>query len=485
MADITAKSSGITAKVDKVAMKPARKRDDDESDVPNKRQKSAEAEIPECNTKITDVIDDCLQVIFEHLQFKDLACAAIAHEHFRLTAGLIFGRKYGRKEIRLMSDGITVLHDDDPIRSIYHGFSVKNPSYYTEFLQSLSDRISKLNIGLNNVLYKSIESILLKNCAESLVELTLHYPHRDKSKLREALGGIKKSFTNVTKLCLHGCHLNEEPSRLSVWFPKLQSLTLFDNTFADSNHVVTKYPLLEHFSVGGWEEKHALTKSQIYKTLRLNTQIQSLDIGLAADSNELNFYRRVNQILPQLMHLNLCWQMNSFKHHNHKSIKFKNVKSLVLDFAFNSFSGARTLPLVFDQLTEMEINSIPLLTDDWMHFIIQNKTLTKLILLPFNETDFYFNRPNNQDLMRFAKELRMLNTLVIDATGISTNSLLQFLQMAKTLTTIQLHWNDCYAFTSFHHDLWQHGPGIFAQIRHQWHIPPKTTNPIILKRKAN
>ncbi|XP_055301657.1 uncharacterized protein LOC129568117 [Sitodiplosis mosellana] len=477
--------SGITPKLVQVISKPVRKRDNDDSDLPNKRRKSTDDKIPGCSTKITDVIDDCLEVIFGHLQFKDLSCAAIAHEHFRVAAGLIFGRKYGQKEIRLMSDGITVFHDDNHKHSVYHGFSVKKPSYYMEFLQSLGGRISKLNIGLGNGLYKTIEPTLLKTCVDSLVELTLHYPHLGPSKLLDVFAGIKKPFPNVVKLCLHGCHLNKQASRLGVWFPKLQRLTIFDSTFGDAKLVVTKYPLLEHFSVGGWKDENTLTQSQIYAMLRLNPQIHSLDIGLAADGYELDIYRRINKILPQLQNLNLCWEMNSFKQHDGKKVTFKNVKSLVLDFGFNSFSGARVLPLVFSQLTELEINNIPLLTGDWMDFIVQHKALTKLSVLPFNEYEFYFDRPNNQDLMRLGKELSNLNTLTIDATEISTICLLQFMQMSKTLTELRLHWNDCYAFTSFHHDLLQHGPGIFAQIRDHWHIPPKITNPFVLKRKAD
>lgn len=346
--------------------KPRRKRENDDSELLNKRHKPNSGGVYKCDTKLTDVIDDCLRPIFEYLNFKDLSCVAIAHSNFKEAAGFIFGRKYGKKEIRMTSDGITVHEDDNCMQSIFYGFSVKNPSkssYYMEFLRILGDRMCKLSIGMNNDLYKSLEPILLDNCTESLVELSLYKPHfGGPSKLRDVFGNIKKSFPNVKKLSLNRCHLNERASQLNVWFPKLQNLTIFDCTFTSSQLVVTTYPSLKHFSVGGWKQEHTLKKSQVCKILRLNPQICSLDIGLAADGHELKFFRRINVILPQLERLNMSWEMISFKYHNDEAVNFKHLRQLQLDFGFHSFSGARVLPFAFDQLTELEINNIPVLT---------------------------------------------------------------------------------------------------------------------------
>lgn len=485
MSDETIKLVETSTKPAQISSKPVRKHEDDDLKQPNKRQKSNVYDQPASNTKITDVIDDCLQPIFERIEFKDLCCVAIAHDNFKEVAGLVFARKYGKMEIRLTSDGITVRRDNNQMRSTYHGFSVKEPSHYIKFLQNLGDRISKLNIGLNTELYETLEPIMLQNCQDSLVELCLYKPQFGPSKLRNVFGSIKKSFPNIAKLVLNCCHLNEHASQLNVWFPKLERFTIFDCTFADPKVIIKKYQLLEYFSIGGWNEPNTLTKSQIYTILRLNPQIQSLDIGLASDGHELELYRQVNQILPALERLNLCWDMHSFKYHDNKIVTFKHLKSLVLDFRFNSFSGGRVLPLQFDQLIELEINHIPILTTEWMDFIIQQKGLTKLTVLPCDVTHVFHNRPNNQDLMRFGKELNNLNALKIDATAITTECLLQFMEMCKFLTELRLYWNVSGLFNSIPQDLLQHGPRIFAQFQDEWHIPLKTISPFILNRKID
>ncbi|XP_031634682.1 uncharacterized protein LOC116347985 [Contarinia nasturtii] len=446
---------------------------DDDDGPPVKRQKLENVEVAKSDTKIHQLNNDCLELVFGHLKFKDLFCLAMASDQLDSAAAMVFRRKYGKNEIKFTGDGITHLIEDE-----YLGFSVKQASTYKSFLHKFGAQLSKLNIEVQSTMYTAVEPILRNDCLVSLVELSLGDCRYESSKL-SVFGSIEQPFQNVEKLSLNRCHLNENASKLNKWFPALSSLSLYDNSYSDPNTIIAEYPKIVLFSAGSWRGPADLTEAQILAILRLNPTIQCLDIGLAADGNELDFYRQVNDILPQLERLQMCWEAKSFANGN-EVITFKAVKNLTLNFTFNAFTGARVLPFAFDQLMEMELINMPIVNNTWLEFIGYNKKLTKLMVLPFNEDGLFMDRPNNQDLLRIAKELPNLITLAIDVTRITTDCIVQFMQMCQSLTTLQLYWND---LNSFNHNVWVDGT-FFEQIDGEWNIPKRIISPITLKRKG-
>lgn len=459
---------------------------DDDQGQPIKRQKLRSDANTEFDTQITDVNNDCLQMIFEHLLLNDLFNVAVANGNLSAAAGLAFKRNFGNQTFKFSHRSIFMLKDDPQLPSSSTEIQTTAETDHMAFLHNFGVFLKRLNVNIDNGSYKSIENLILKNCADSLTEMSLgEADHRlNPSELQEVFRNIKQPFANVEKLCLNRCHMSEEGSRLNIWFPELRHLSLFDVKFTDVDVVLAHYPLLKHFGIGRWTNgcEHTLTMSQILTFLTKNPQIRSLDITLPANGYEHDFYRKINEILPELEQLRLCWDANSFKHHGNNVVAFKRLKKLALDFTFNSFTGARVLPFVFDQLTELEINNIPVLTEEWMEFIIRNKSLTKLTVLPFNEADVYFDRPNNQDLLRFAQKLSALNALTIDVTGITTNCILQFMMQCESVEVGQLFWNHLCGFNSFHHDFSKRGTTVFERIQGDWHVSPRNTNSIVLKR---
>lgn len=448
-----------------------------------KRQKPDCAELLEPTTKLIDVNDDCLQMIFEHLTFSDLFNLAIANRCLSEAASSVFRRQYSREEFKFTQYSIFMLQS----RYFPHNqVASMSKSDDSAFLHNFGVYLKRLNVNVDNGRYESIEQFLLDKCSDSLTELTLGEPeHRWYApEFRNVFEHIKKPFVNIVKLCLNRCHLSAKGSCLSNWFPQLRYLSLFDVHFAELKSVIANYPLLEHFEIGDSVGQCTLTKKQILNLLSQNTQIRSLNVMMAANDDDCNFLQRINEFLPELEQLHLSWEANSLDHVPDNVITFKNLKKLVLDFAFNSFS-LKVVPFEFDQLSELEINNISLLTDDWMDFIVQNKALTKLVVLPFNTNDVYFDRPNNQDLMRFAKELSKLTALTVDVTEITTNCILQFLTRCDSVAEVHLVWNDLYGFNSFHHDFSKRGTATFQQIHGEWRIFPSDRNSIRLQRKVS
>lgn len=476
--------------MDENQSQPVRKRKNSDVDGDNdqlvKRQKSDSDQNQPSIKEITGINNDCLQVIFEYLGFKDLFNVAVANGNLSVAAGLVFKRKFGHEMIEFNRRNIIMRKDNGALNDDV--IEVTPETDHKAFLDIFDVYLQKLSVNLDNEQYKSIEDLILENCAEPLTELSLNEPDHPwiQPELEDVFKNIQKPLANVKKLDLNRCHLSKNGSRLSTWFPELRHLSLYDVKFADSDDFIARYPLLEHFGIGAWTDGYTLTRPQILDLLKLNPQIRSLDITLAANGDELDFYQQINEILPDLEQLQLCWEANSFRNHKENRITFKRLQKLALNFSVNSFSGFRNLPFDSDQLTELEINNVPVLTNEWMKFILQHESLTKLTLVPFNQGEMYFfARPNNQDLLRLAKGLPKLNTLVVDVTEITTNCILQFITACDSIDEIQIIWNERCGFNSFHHGYLKRGAMVLDRIRDGWKILRENTNSIILKRKIH
>lgn len=75
-----------------------RKHENDDSPTESKYQRPATPEQP---TKCTDLNDDCLQKIFEHLNLIELFNVAVANEWLRPAAGIVYKRKFGMKKVEM------------------------------------------------------------------------------------------------------------------------------------------------------------------------------------------------------------------------------------------------------------------------------------------------------------------------------------------------------------------------------------------------
>lgn len=433
------------------------------------------------NTNLTDVNNDCLEHIFGYLKVQDLFSVAMADEGLRYAAESAFKRKYGRKLISFHREGILVYVEDRPQETVYHAYHITEISEQIAFLRRFGQQISKLCIsGRNNAEYKLFESVVFEQCVASLVELSLGDEWSQFTM--NVFEGIQQPFANVKKASFVRCHFNERAAKLNKWFPQLRHLALIDNTFVAPTVVVTKYPHIKRLAIGNFMEI-GLTKEHAIRMVQLNPQITDLSISLAADGYEFQFYRQLNELLPQLNRLHLCWESNSFEHHDGAIIAFKHLKKLMIDFSITSFNSNRMLPFAVDQLAELEVNNVPLMTHEWMHFITQNKELTKLSVLPINFSDAFFDRPNNQDLKQFGKELPKLTELTIDVSKITVNCIVQFVSKCDSIVTLRLYW-DKLGFSKFQYEYSTRGTDIFRKIQDKWNVCVSAGR-IVLERKDN
>lgn len=126
-------------------------------------------------TKLTDVVDDCLEQIFQYLDAKELFSVAVTHERFIFAAGRAFRRVYGKRMLNVDLGGVWYYEKLPGVDSQMTCRLIEfvHPFNLFTFLRIFGDNVSCLNITADvNIKTKSlIENYVAEYCSKSVVNL--------------------------------------------------------------------------------------------------------------------------------------------------------------------------------------------------------------------------------------------------------------------------------------------------------------------------
>lgn len=145
--------------------------------------------------KITDVIDDCLNYIFEYLKMEDLFSVAMASMQLRPIAVDVFQRQIGKMNIEVDTNEICVYKNGDHIHA---RCDLNKLHFFNEFtfLRIFGKSTSTLNIsnhvgeGIMNV----IQSYVSEFCNQESVTMEFKLPLRRRESIYVYLRSLKKNF---------------------------------------------------------------------------------------------------------------------------------------------------------------------------------------------------------------------------------------------------------------------------------------------------
>lgn len=251
-----------------------------------KRQKND----PKEQMNINDVIDDCLVMIFSHLDFKSMVDVGISSETLRNAAKIAILRKYGgiNKKLVLMYPSYSDSYYGDTIQI----GGLKN---CLQFLRCFGVEIFKLMFD-----YSSLN--------KPWCELTDFYigNYCDKFKLTNlrvigssnVLAGIKKPFKNLHNLCIRQSDLGQQFLRFSTLFPALRHLKIDEsNGFRHIGAFNANFPQLEHLYIGFDNQNrfNGFSQKNLTMILHSNPQLSSLKI-LMPTKQGISFEKFLNMI---------------------------------------------------------------------------------------------------------------------------------------------------------------------------------------------
>lgn len=201
----------------------------------------------EHSLSILDLNDDCLEVIFENCNLKQLFSVIVAHTHFLTACRRIFAKQYKYKEITI------------------HASNIEN----TDVLYFVGDIVRFLRVNYDrNSSAKSennqkIHDAIVQHCSNNLMEITFN---NIESTLQ-----VDRVFQRLEQLSFnHGC-LGQTMTEFNKWFPNLNCLEFFFCKIIDTQCIEHKFPRLQHFTVA--HQNFTLKNLQTF--LDLNPQLQT------------------------------------------------------------------------------------------------------------------------------------------------------------------------------------------------------------------
>lgn len=146
----------------------------------------------------------------------------------------------------------------------------------------------------------------------------------------------------------------------------------------------------------------------------------------------------INDLLCELEVLEIQCQNDSFSAYQGECINFKKVNQLTVHIAGPGIRPTR-VPLSFDRLEHLVLNGYSRHGDKWTEFIIQNKQLQTLVLMPGHCV--FADENMDQNLMLMAAELPKLTELFVYGDFISSpNQLARIVNEFKALVKLHLRF---------------------------------------------
>lgn len=368
----------------------------------SQRRKMETTTLNTSKTKITDLNDDCLQHIFNHLNLIDLIKIVGIHDRFSFAASNSFYSKYKNKWI-------------DDIDDVDH----------QQLLRFFGNEVTNLKISgrKNDSIGINIDYII------EYLRFARTFEMIPLKKIKEIeFNGIFESTCVMTEyVCarvqsLHFVNASMDPNIIGRNFPSLKTLTI-------RNYV--------------WESvqpKFLFTNVILESALSLNTQLLSLSlchgrygIGIDVTANLLQFIARTCPFLQNLEIEFLSDKFYCFNGADEVAI-FEQLKKCTLS-VFNG--GMLTkIPVQFPGIEMLTLDIKTTASKDIIHFILKNYSLRKLQIKFCSSVEDYLI--DYSDMIILTTLPRIESIFIRLPIAISGHNIIQFVLRCKTVQEVCL-----------------------------------------------
>lgn len=352
--------------------------------------------------------EDCLEAIFQRLELKDMIAMADIHIRFIPAVRLAYFRRYGKKELIIHSRNDPIVIENDCIK-IPKNICIK-------FIEYFGPKIT--NLTMHGIWFAvAIEKMLLKYCADSVVNLKL---------ISSAWYNINKPFKNVKHFELKDSVLSGKLSQLNALFPNLTVMVLKTAIMKQPKALVVHFRQLKEFSV--YDSKIPLTT--IAKMFQCNPQLKSF---VMHQEYSANFLRSVSEYLPQLEMLWLKAPDDRFESYDDRTIRFDNVTKFALFTPNQTAEFVVNMPLAFKKLEVLHLAGATKFVGQILTFIKENTGVRELLLWTNIEDGLM-----HDGLVAVIKSLKSLNRLTITGDTFSPAKRIELLHECHRSSVTQM-----------------------------------------------
>lgn len=372
------------------------------------------------NEKITfiNMNADCLYLIFDRLDIKDLINMAQISEEYTHIATSVYRRKYSEHEIRMGEteyDRVERLKPspiDIIISSNY--IKIKDLKLASNFMKFFGNKIQKLVMYNYPKLpsdWAILNRIVNKYGAESLTKLKM-------SRFsKEIWSQFSQPFKNIKTMDID-IEGNTDGMKLNWMCPKLKSLNIIFIREANYDFIDCELPHLEHLHISFHNVLIWNRKEEIIGLIKKNPQIRSMDIVPTIPE----LAQVVNELLPRLESITL-----RFDDQGNQPLHFENVKHCAVS---SNYDYVTVTNLSFSHLESLEIQYPSMKLEKYIEFIGRHRNLKRLRV----------NRSMRDgiDLNELTAELSNLEEMIVTFySGINIEKITTFIGNHPTLMKFQ------------------------------------------------
>lgn len=373
--------------------------------------------------KLTSLDDDCLEFLFDYLDWSDLLNVADSSRMFHTAVGLVFKRKYHKSSIII--DGIACKSSPSQRRD---NISISKPVTALKFLRNFGYLICDLQLNcrfFGTKITDEITRYMLEYCSKSIYSLSL-YCNSSKFLFKNT-GHI---FGNVEKLRMELCIFGSD-LRLNNIFPNLSILNLGQNWYEIGSRAIR----INLHSVRDLTiQANKFEETDIKELIKLNPQLERLEI-YPIYSVELIAW--INDCLPKLRSLELGGLPQEF----YGVLRLDHIVNLSLHI---DVTPLRKIPFVFRKLENLLVVGSLRINEKCLDFFGNIQHLKVLTIL-----GWYGDMHNMRKFFELNNILSNVEELNFDwIESISSECILRFLQQSHALSKLTINVNKAHENTT-------------------------------------
>ncbi|XP_055303232.1 uncharacterized protein LOC129568915 [Sitodiplosis mosellana] len=421
-----------------------RKRQQNEGDEPKEMRQEAKRlkeepieEAPAASTpttKITDLNNDCLEHIFNHLKFADLFNVADSNKHLVAAVGQVFWRKYRKIPVDLY----TCVANDAYFKLTPNCIWLYDRTAALKFLRNFGHVITDLRITCfrtNDAYFTELHRYVFEYCSETLIDISFSYMNGC------VFSSIEKSFPNIQSVNFNYGRMNENLCQINKWFPNVRHLNFGSFVKLDDRKCIqAHYQHLQSLTVERFNSQNQIgfEETNVMEALRLNPNLQHLKVK----NFPTKFLRKISKYMQRVENLEITLRSGDINHRG-PLIRLENVKKLLIHMESEQQYGFMNLPFTFSHVEELRY-----VTDSsWKSFYLQwNAFFSKnpLRKVHFKACKLGRNAPLTIKNDILTKDLPLVTELILENCRISINEATGFLNECRFLTKFGFN------FTSLH-----------------------------------
>lgn len=380
---------------------------------------------------IVGVNYDCLERVFQFLEFSDLINVGEANTHLNVAAEMAFARKLRKRllvvEICYSPATFDIAIYDNAISIRKWRLAVKMIRVFGRSLPGIYLKIEKPN-PIREKFFLHVN----KYCQKTLKNLHIFGDHSD------IFGAAEHPFGNVEQLTSHRSRLGPESKHFNRLFPRLRRLTIFRNTDTwDSRYIFETFPHLDPLTLDYYRDWaiNFIDIEDMKKITRLNSQLQTIEL---MDYYNPYIWELINNELKHLKCISVTFSPEDAECFKGEPIRFNGVEIFDVHSKYGTVNPIDVFS--FKRIKTMTLKCYGEQLEIWLDFILAHPTIEELLIwfidfIPFPDYMAYFE--NVREKLNIASQ--NMKSISFRVHGVSfirepINELLVFLEAQQWFT---------------------------------------------------